>query len=384
MLSFLNNYLFGGVSEDSGKSTEVVEPNKTVVLGEPKLIILDELTIPVDLGELNTVKHDELNKTNDLGEPKTVEHDELNKTNVLGEPNPIELNKPIEPKELNKPIENDDPKTYESNEPNYVYELINCKRFTSETTLNRLFDKLWAEDSSLYMSTMFYIRNCRINSSEQNECNEVEEINVSLDQPIDMTIENTVEVDGLGEKRIAYYMALWILDNYEECFLENFTTMVKEYGYYKDCINVAMIALHKKYNTHKIKTILLPMVNALIEDENKIYSYMYESNTNTLALSEAVKWLPRKNKAYSGLIHYLNQMLCITGKKSDEEWRRYISFLNKFKYKSIEQLLSEKNHNAVRFNRIPKKALRMYGNKFIRSELKNKYVEFITMNKTEN
>jgi hypothetical protein len=135
--------------------------------------------------------------------------------------------------------------------------------------------------------------------------------------------------NGRGEKDLSYDIAIWLLNHDEGLFLKHYPTLIT-FGYYKDCLNLAQIAIKQNYPEDKIFKLLAPMATALTEDEHTITQMTFKCSNNSSArpkLSLAAKYAPRQGKAYANTIPYLKKLCNIAGKKSDEKWRKYIQYI---------------------------------------------------------
>lgn len=247
---------------------------------------------------------------------------------------------------------------YEQKGKSNLCELFNMTRGASEIDVLEKLPVVWRYDNVAYVALMFYMRNIRKN-------------------PAGETVPK-----GKGERDLSYYMALWLLQNNEEMFVLNHSRFVRDIGYFKDCLNLAKMAKERHYSDQKIELILLPMVIALMDDENKIIqkTLKHVGDRTKLELSLASKWAPRQGKAFSDFIPVLKKMCNLTGKKSDEKWRKYIRGIAQGKPNShtIENSLSSKQYDKINFSEIPSKSFNLYKTTFMRiPELSEKYCEFI-------
>ena len=176
-------------------------------------------------------------------------------------------------------------------------------------------------------------------------------------------------------------MALWLLKKDQSLFEYNYGQFVSNIGYYKDCLNLAQMALDRNYSDEYIRILLTPMAVSLLCDENLItQSILNKSKTPQLSL--ASKWAPREGKSFSNLIPYLKDLCNITGPQSNMKWRKFIQHIVKYSNKvegmSIETLLSTKRYDLIDFDTIPSKALNLYKNTFLKIPgLRERYFEYI-------
>jgi hypothetical protein len=242
-------------------------------------------------------------------------------------------------------------------------ELFNMVRGASKQDVVSRCLAIWQHDMDLFVALMFYMRDIRknptIDGSESFYFNDIPK--------------------GKGEKLLAYWMALWLLNVNELIFAQNCTRFVRDIGYFKDCLIMAKMALGLKYSDNKIMIILMPLAIALAEDEGKIIkAHMNKQPREKLSLSLASKWAPRQGKSYSMLIPYMKTLCGITGPKSDAKWRKYIqSIVRATTTDTVETLLSTKNYDKIEFKAVPSKAFNLYKNAFARTpELVDRFATF--------
>lgn len=184
--------------------------------------------------------------------------------------------------------------------------------------------------------------------------------------------------DGRGEKDISYEIALWVLNKDEELFMKNYNTYITKIGCFKDCLHLAQYAIDQCYSDDKILKLLAPMALALGMDEFTVtQTHLNQSQSPPQSL--AAKWAPRKGKAFNSTIPYLKKLCNITGKNSDEKWRKYIQYIIKANpIRSIETHLSNANYDKINFDNVPNKALKLYYNTIKNNKkLHEPYFKFI-------
>lgn len=253
---------------------------------------------------------------------------------------------------------------WDTNAKTNTCELFNMARGASEQDIVSRCLAIWQHDMDLFVALMFYMRDIRKNPTVM----QVESANFKAIPK------------GKGEKLLAYWMALWLLNMDEVVFARNFTRFVRDIGYFKDCLIMAKMALSLKYADTKIMMILMPLASALVEDEDKILkAHMNKQPREKLSLSLASKWAPRQGKSYSMLIPYMKTLCGITGSKSDAKWRNYIqSIVRATTTDTVETLLSTKNYDKIEFKTVPSKAFNLYKNAFARTpELADRFTAFI-------
>jgi hypothetical protein len=163
------------------------------------------------------------------------------------------------------------------------------------------------------------------------------ELFISIDNIINMNnIQYIVELfvqcfqirncrGGKGERNLSYKILLH-LHNYFPLTVESIVHLYKDYGYWKDLINLLLLA----YNSKKyilVNTIIKIYSIQLKEDKIKV-------NNNDKNISLAAKWAPRENHQFSNTNRELfNQLLLVIFPELEKNKR----------YKAYRQLISSIN-----------------------------------------
>ena len=251
-----------------------------------------------------------------------------------------------------------------TNDINKIDEIFNFNRRMTDSDYFQKCPLLWDyknTNGKIFLSYMYYIR------SFKNQIVNLDGNNINLPK-------------GMGEKLISYYMILWLVKNHKTEFNNNYETFIKHIGYYKDCLIISKMAIDRKFTLDEIRSLLMPMASALMEDEYKIVNKYLSGSRKDITLSMASKWAPREGKAYSCLIPFLKQLCNITGKKTNMKWRKYIQQISRFhKIKTIDFLLSSKKYDMVEFNKIPPKAFNMYKYSLLRNtKISDKFIKYMS------
>lgn len=214
---------------------------------------------------------------------------------------------------------------------NNVYDLFafgGAYRQRSDADRILLFKKALAEDESLAMKCLFYLRDIR---------------------------------GGQGERRFFRVCFKWLCDYAPEVAKRNLE-YVSEYGRWDDLIYSTLDTKLENYALFLIKQQLV-----------------LDLDCKTPSLLG--KWLPSTNASSHNTIAAGNKVRRYL-KMTQKEYRKVLSSL-RTKINIVEKLMSENRWDEIEFDKIPSKAGLIYKNAFARRDLiAQKYKEFIKSDKT--
>lgn len=177
-----------------------------------------------------------------------------------------------------------------------------------------LFKNAFAEDRTLALKCLFYLRDIR---------------------------------GGQGERRFFRVVFRWLCDNYSSIAIKNLAN-VAEYGRWDDLIYVAEGTPCEKAAFTLIK-----------------HQLALDVQCKTPSL--LAKWMPSQN-ASSETAKRLGKKLARFLNRSDKEYRKMLSILRE-RIKVVEKLMSANRWTEIQFDKIPSKAGMIYRNAFARRDI---------------
>lgn len=192
-----------------------------------------------------------------------------------------------------------------------------------------LFEEAFAEDESLAMKCLFYLRDIR---------------------------------GGQGERRFFRVVMHWLAENYPLAAKRNME-YIADFGRWDDLV-------YSFLNT-PLESVMIKMIKEqLAEDIKSEYP------------SLCAKWLPSANASSletKSVAKIIQRRLGMTAK----QYRKTLSSLRK-KIKIVESLMSQKNWDEIDFSKIPSRAGFLYSNAFLRrEETSERYMKFIKNKNTK-
>ena len=158
---------------------------------------------------------------------------------------------------------------------------------------------------------------------------------------------------GKGEKDLSYKMLFTLYNKYPETII-SLVHLYKDYGYWKDLINILELINEKddkeKY-VNLMNKIILVFANQLKDDKIKM-------DNNEKNVSLAAKWAPRENHNFSKKNKEIfNNLLStifpdVKGQNRFKEYRKLIVGLNAY-INTVEVLMCSGNWKEINYSHVP-------------------------------
>ena len=158
---------------------------------------------------------------------------------------------------------------------------------------------------------------------------------------------------GKGEKQISYNILFALYDEYPETVI-SLVHLYKEYGYWKDLVNLLEMINKKECNDTYIilsNKIIEIYANQLKKDKN-------DMDNNEKSISLAAKWAPRENHNFSKHHKNVFNNLLIAifpdtnSRQRLKEYRKLIVSLNTY-LNTIEVLMCEGRWREINYSQVP-------------------------------
>lgn len=160
---------------------------------------------------------------------------------------------------------------------------------------------------------------------------------------------------GKGEKMLFYHMLLELYEQYPETVI-SLLGEIKNYGYYKDLINLLEMIVSKQSNIEfnnldRLKSEIVDLFTSqLLKDKKELESSSVSGEIPKLSL--AAKYAPREGKKFSAICNMFVKKLFSKSSTSKEQYRKLIVSLAKT-LDIPEVLMCAKNFDEINFKKVP-------------------------------